>query len=114
MGILEPKGRATGAPPRGHVAFSRLYDALRAVDIRPELDITPAPMWRGHAAAAIIIRDPGSGRLVYSGTTMEHAARVALAFAPERAKDYGIRAALSAVRAQLELEEGGTIRDTLG
>lgn len=103
----------TATHPGRQIAFSRLYDALKAADVHLELEVTPDPPGgtdrgaRGIAAAGVSILDPGAGRLTFTGTSIEDAARAAIAFGPEKAKDYGTVTALKTLRAQLQLDELG-------
>lgn len=102
---------ATVAIPGGLTAYSKLHDALAEVGIPLSLDLTPDPPigehrgWHGHAAAAVSFHDPGSTRLVYAGTSINEAARLAMFAGARDARDYGIRAALAAVSAQLQLDD---------
>lgn len=92
---------ATARYPERLVAYGRLYDALKHVDVRLELDLTQKT--RGICAIGFI--DPGAGRLTFTGTTLEGAARMAITFGPDRARDYGVVAALQALRAQQQLDD---------
>lgn len=99
---------ATGTRPS---AYARLYDALREVDIRLDLDLIPNPPTGdrrgldGYSGAVVIIQDPGAGPLAFTASTPEQAARLAITAGPDRARDYGIRAALGHLAAQLALDE---------
>lgn len=104
-------GGATAMRPTHQQLYSRLYDVLDAVQVPLELDIVPEPAAgdrkgaKGYVAAGVGFLDPGAGRLTFTGTTIEDAARTAIFLGPDRARDYGCRAALSSLKAQLELED---------